>query len=536
MKKYYFFSIFTILLAMACQHAKAQNTDETGSPQIVVQADSVLWLDNLYTIKYQIDNCCDSLESYHLDVTDEGYNISYGPSLSTTTNYRYENTELTKQCSITLSYVLYFGKEGVFTLPILHAQTSSGIKLESKPFTVEVKRDSSNASSIIKAKDFDDENNVLALETTVNKNHIQLGDSVQYEIRLYTNMDVTSVNNFSIPIYPAYLNESELSVEDSYEATDYKGVTVNSYVLRKGYIIPLQKGKILIGPIEALFQIAKKNSDIDAFFNGRYSELTKDSLIKSKPITIQVDNKKLPQNTINFKNTTNTLGIVIDKSSSLCAMPDSISETYLQLENKLYDTLQKELESTSHSVTLFAKFPHYPSTSELKNLESVNPSDDNDGSAVYDAILAAALRDGTLTTEHSPYSILLLTDGKDNCSRVSEKTLINLLLQHNIRVDVITFASRKDSTYVFLKEPDGELIKIGNTQKYDDVERIAKATNGLFFLVENEEDIPDAIAMIKEKYMKNEMTKERPEKGFAPDNYILYKMYKEIWSDAESPF
>ena len=228
------------------------------------------------------------------------------------------------------------------------------------------------------------------------------------------------------------------------------------------------------------------------------------------------------------------IGLVIDRSSSLFARNDTLSESFLELETLFVKLVQSNLPS-DHSVTLFAKKPHYPTRTELDNLSDVSPSAGNDGSAIYDAILASALREGALTSGHPPFSVLLLTDGSDNASHLSESTLINILLQNNIRVDVIAFASKKDSLFYSLGKDFG-FIKMDNTQNMEDVKRIAQATNGFFIWIDNKKQIPAAIRQVRES-LRNAPTPDlSPEKTFAPNINLLYKLYDGIISDAETDF
>ena len=75
-----------------------------------------------------------------------------------------------------------------------------------------------------------------------------------------------------------------------------------------------------------------------------------------------------------------------------------------------------------------------------------------------------------------------------------------------------------------------------NNKDYRDVERIARATNGQFILVEKESQIPEAIRTIREKIQKAEAPKQKPEKQFKPEKSLLFGLYKEIMSDAKTDF
>ena len=558
-----FYTLCIAFCLVIVLNSNAQVANDNTYNQIVVEADSVVQTGNTISVRY-IFTTYDSQEkivspTWNWDKSNSHYNVLYGPSHSTNTSFKHINGKATTTITETFSFRLRFNKEGIFTLPPMIAKTTSGKELQSKPFIVRVTKEHITPSSDLGnnvqqsstpkdgvRKSSSPKENLLVLEATVNKDHIELGDSVECEIRLILNN--TSVNRMmpsnSISITNAYYKNLEILENGTVEKFKYKGNSVYSTLWKKILIIPIQSGKVTLEPIDFIVtrSILNPNNDpLDYFFGGgggipyKY----KDTIIASKPVIIEVAEKQLPAKDIKFDIDTpkHNTGIVIDRSSSLNAKPDSISASFSQLQNHFLEQFLDEKSKSNYSITYFAGKPHYPTTSELSNIPGVTSSKENGGSAVYDALLASALREGALTTERVPYSILLLTDGGDNASRLSLETLTNLLLKHGVRVDVIAFASERDSIYYDYKINDAiEGFFAKNNKDYRDVERIARATNGQFILVEKESQIPEAIRTIREKIQKTEAPKQKPEKQFKPEKSLLYGVYKEIMSDAKTDF
>lgn len=515
---------------------------EQIAAQIVVDADSVVQLGQRFRLRYQYstNDTTDKIVSpkWEWEKNNHGFDILYGPSRSTTISTSSVNGRISTTYKETFYFTLSFNKEGCYTMPIMQAQTESGKNVSSKPFSVRATKDAESSESNT-SKHKPSKSDLLVVEATVNKDHISLGDSVVCEIRLYTNLNISQMSLASTKeICPAYWHEHELPNGKSLKTLE--GDTVPSLLWQKFSIIPLQAGEIVLEPMK--FTITRLGTRLDtsidpfeAFFNAGSAYVLSDTVIMTNPIKIHVDNRQLPDDVIALDSKmAHDLGIVIDRSSSLKAQSDSLAPTYLQLENLFAEQLAKEKVLTDYSVTFFAGKPHFPKFSHLTDVLRISPSEENDGSAIYDAILASALRDGALTTERSPYSVLLLTDGSDNSSRLSEKTLTNLLLRHHIKVNVIAFASRNDSVYYLANDTIGR-VKIKNTQDFSNVERIAKATGGFFMHIFDKKQIPDAIQKVKSLEMGLAPNKQ-PDNDFSPEPYLLNLLYKEIVKESESDF
>ena len=511
--------------------------------QIVVNADSVVQLGQTFKLSYQYSTN-DSTErivspTWGWDKNSNGYDVLMGPSRSSQTSTTINNGRTFTTYGETFTYLLSFNREEHFSMPIMKAQTTSGKKLTSSSFSVRATKEAVPLSSNAPTSTHSSKNDLLVVEASFNKNRINLGDSVICEIRLYTNLNISQMSSSStLAICPAYWHEHELPREKSFETVEYKGDSVHSVLWQKVSIIPMQAGEIVLEPMKFTVTRLDYNSGVDpfeAFFNGGGMYIARDTVILTNPIKIQVEKRQLPDKVIAFDSKpTHNMGLVIDRSSSLKAQSDSLAPTYLQLENLFVEQLAKSKDLSDYSVTLFAGKPHFPKSSHLSETIKMLPSEENDGSAIYDAILASALRDGALTKERPQYSVQLLTDGSDNRSRLSEKTLTNILLQHHIRVDVIAFASGNDSVYYFMNDTIGGTM-IKNTQDFSDVERIAEATGGLFIQINDKQQIADAIRKVKNLQLRHAPYR-LPDNDFLPEPYLLNLYYKEIEQDSMKGF
>lgn len=567
--------IYIILLAIGLSTALGTySLRAQTNAAITVEADSVVQLGNKFNLRYtyQYADSTDKIATHKFEREKnyDGLKVISGPYTSTHITSKITNGKIETKHKIIYTFVLSLDKEGRYQMPTLRIETTSGKEIVSTPFTIRATKEyvhkkentsaldqslrgNSNTSKANRSK-------ILTVETTVSKNNITLGDSIECEVTLYTDKSVTNLSLSSISISNAYWRAHELSSGMGFKQTTYKGNNVNSFLLQKFTITPLQAGEIILEPLEYTVSI-NEGDPFDIFFNNTKYE-SRDTVIRSKRIRIKVRDKEIPAEpfVLNDKSSIHNTGVVVDCSSSLMARSDIHSPTFSEVLNQFLITLLNKEKSKEYSLTLFAGKPHYPKTANTESILKLKPSKENDGSAIYNAILAAALRDGVLTSEpvdsneqrsifydkyiqwkdsilqnktRFPYSILLLTDGSDNSSYFSEKTLTNILLQHNIRVDVVAFACKKESLYYPYND---SVIKINNMQDFSNVERIAKNTNGEFILIENREQIPDAIRRIREKIAKREPAKQQSEESFKPNEAILHRLYKKIIKEAESDF
>lgn len=121
------------------------------SAQIVVNADSVVQLGEIYKLCYQYSTK-DSIDgivspSWDWEKNAYGYEVLAGPNHSRQSSFDIVNGQVSSIYGETFTYLLNFNREGLYSMPIMKAQTLDGRKVTSKPFVVRVTKDPLPSSS-----------------------------------------------------------------------------------------------------------------------------------------------------------------------------------------------------------------------------------------------------------------------------------------------------------------------------------------------------------------------------------------------------
>lgn len=477
-----------------------------------------------------------------------------GPYTSTNNSFKMDNGKLTTHKTIIFTYTFLCNKSGMYNVPSLTVTDSVGNETS---FTDDMSFYVSNDAKYRKQKDsmvdidMEDttvntaKSKVLEIVAVVDKNKISLGDSVKCQIHLFTNLDVEALNTLKdLEVDNAIRHEIPIDTQKTFKETIYKEMSVKTVLWAEYYLIPLQAGTIKIenASFKAFYSEHDPNIDpIEAFFNGKSCRIERDSVLTIKPVYLKVTPKELYNKNINttaVANTRSSVGIVLDRSSSLFATEDTLRANYYQLENAFMKRFLPNI-NRNYDLTIFAKHPYKIFKDDLEEYANSIKDSNNDGSAVYDAILSAITDRETGKIDKKP--IILLTDGSDNCSRISANTLTNILLENGIRVDVVAFASKMDSVYYVFKDSidtngddiyDGVELRnmlIENWQNLDKIREIATATGGVFVQVCNETQLPEAILQIQNAISFEKRPLKKPAKMFKPDRGMLVKLFKEIY-------
>lgn len=472
-----------------------------------------------------------------------------GPYTSTNTSFKMDNGKLIRHKSIILEYTFLCSKSGKHLVPSLTVTDSNGNEysfLEGKSFYV-IDDEKNQKKKMVDT----DKQKILEIVAVVDKNKISLGDSIKCQIHLFTNLDVVSLNTLKdLEVDNAIRHEIPTDTQKTFKETIYKEIPVKTVLLDEYYLIPLQAGTIKIenASFKALYSEHDPNIDpIEAFFNAKSCRIERDSVLTIKSVYFKVTPKELYNKNINttaVANTRSSVGIVLDRSSSLFTTEDTLRANYYQLENDFMKRFLPNI-NRNYDLTIFAKHPYKIFKDDLQEYANSIKDSNNDGSAVYDAILSAITDRETGKIDKK--SIILLTDGSDNCSRISANTLTNILLENGIRVDVVAFASKMDSVYYVFKDSidtNGDDIyddvELRNTliehgQNLDNIKEIATATGGVFIQVCNETQLSEAIQQIQNAISFEKRPLKKPAKMFKPDRGMLVKLFKEIYDVSKIP-
>lgn len=472
-----------------------------------------------------------------------------GPYTSTNTSFKMDNGKLIRHKSIILEYSFLCSKSGKHLVPSLTVTDSNGNEyssLEGMSFYV-IDDEKNQKKKMVDT----DKQKILEIVAVVDKNKISLGDSIKCQIHLFTNLDVVSLNTLKdLEVDNAIRHEIPTDTQKTFKETIYKEIPVKTVLLDEYYLIPLQAGTIKIenASFKALYSEHDPNIDpIEAFFNAKSCRIERDSVLTIKSVYFKVTPKELYNKNINttaVANTRSSVGIVLDRSSSLFTTEDTLRANYYQLENDFMKRFLPNI-NRNYDLTIFAKHPYKIFKDDLQEYANSIKDSNNDGSAVYDAILSAITDRETGKIDKK--SIILLTDGSDNCSRISANTLTNILLENGIRVDVVAFASKIDSVYYVFKDSidtNGDDIyddvELRNTliehgQNLDNIKEIATATGGVFIQVCNETQLSEAIQQIQNAISFEKRPLKKPAKMFKPDRGMLVKLFKEIYDVSKIP-
>ena len=472
-----------------------------------------------------------------------------GPYTSTNTSFKMDNGKLIRHKSIILEYSFLCSKSGKHLVPSLTVTDSNGNEyssLEGMSFYV-IDDEKNQKKKMVDT----DKQKILEIVAVVDKNKISLGDSIKCQIHLFTNLDVVSLNTLKdLEVDNAIRHEIPTDTQKTFKETIYKEMPVKTVLWDEYYLIPLQAGTIKIenASFKAFYSEQDPNIDpFEAFFNGKSCRIERDSVLTIKPVYLKVTPKELYNKNINttaVANTRSSVGIVLDRSSSLFATEDTLRANYYQLENAFMKRFLPNI-NRNYDLTIFAKHPYKIFKDDLEEYANSIKDSNNDGSAVYDAILSAITDRETGKIDKK--SIILLTDGSDNCSRISANTLTNILLENGIRVDVVAFASKMDSVYYVFKDSidtngddiyddvESRNMLIENCQNLDKIREIATATGGVFVQVCNETQLPEAILQIQNAISFEKRSLKKAAKMFKPDRGMLVKLYKEIYDVSKIP-
>ena len=472
-----------------------------------------------------------------------------GPYTSTNTSFKMDNGKLIRHKSIILEYTFLCSKSGKHLVPSLTVTDSNGNEyssLEGMSFYV-IDDEKNQKKKMVDT----DKQKILEIVAVVDKNKISLGDSIKCQIHLFTNLDVVSLNTLKdLEVDNAIRHEIPTDTQKTFKETIYKEMPVKTVLWDEYYLIPLQAGTIKIenASFKAFYSEHDPNIDpIEAFFNAKSCRIERDSVLTIKSVYFKVTPKELYNKNINttaVANTRSSVGIVLDRSSSLFTTEDTLRANYYQLENDFMKRFLPNI-NRNYDLTIFAKHPYKIFKDDLQEYANSIKDSNNDGSAVYDAILSAITDRETGKIDKK--SIILLTDGSDNCSRISANTLTNILLENGIRVDVVAFASKIDSVYYVFKDSidtNGDDIyddvELRNTliehgQNLDNIKEIATATGGVFIQVCNETQLSEAIQQIQNAISFEKRPLKKPAKMFKPDRGMLVKLFKEIYDVSKIP-
>lgn len=232
-----------------------------------------------------------------------------GPYTSRQSSYQMINGHTSSSSSITYTYTVCANKNGSFTIPAAHI-TAGGKSIASNTLHITVSgtarqsgghSQQQNAQPQMRAAGSKISANDLFIRVSANKQRIHEQEPVLLTYKVYTLVDLTSLNGKMPDLKGFHTQEVQLPQQKSFKVETYNGRPYRTVTWSQYVMFPQVTGKLTIPSITFEGTVIQQNRDVDpfeAFFNGGSGYVEVKKSIKAPGLTIQVD--PLPTRPTNF--------------------------------------------------------------------------------------------------------------------------------------------------------------------------------------------------------------------------------------------
>ncbi|MBQ8674270.1 MAG: BatD family protein [Bacteroides sp.] len=220
--------------------------------------------------------------------SDEVCQVISGPSRSSGQSYSFTHGTMSKSYTAGYHYKVRLLKAGKVRLPAMRASTAGGKELHSPALKLKVWKTKEEAEAATTAND------ILIVTLTPDKQHIRLGDSIQCELRLYTDQDVRNVlpDSLETANVVCRLQPPMRPQKVQWETTEYQGRQLRTLLLGRYTILPLQPGRLYIKPMNHRIAYQKRDHSLDLeelFHHPTGGHTFHQATVKSKVVKIWVE-------------------------------------------------------------------------------------------------------------------------------------------------------------------------------------------------------------------------------------------------------
>ena len=226
-----------------------------------------------------------------------------GPSTSTQSSYQMVNGHTSSSSSVTYTYILSATKNGSFTIPAAHASVH-GKTIHSNELHIKVSgtaqsnsgntgsQRSPSGNTQMRAAGSHISGSDLFIKVSANKSHVHEQEPILLTYKVYTLVDLTSLNGKMPDLKSFYTREVPLPQQKSFKVESLNGRPYRTVTWQQYVMFPQTTGKLEIPSITYEGMVVLQNRNVDpfeAFFNGGsgYVEVKKE--ITAPGITITVD-------------------------------------------------------------------------------------------------------------------------------------------------------------------------------------------------------------------------------------------------------
>ena len=225
----------------------------------------------------------------------EGFDILFGPSVSSSYSTQIINGKSTSQSSFSYTYILTAPEEGSFTIGPASI-VINGSNYKSNSVTINVlppdkdadksqSGQSASPSSAVEIKNTD-----AFIRAIVSKNRIYEQEGFMVTFKLYTTLDVVNYGKIEFPEFEGFLvEELDIPSNQQLQLEHYNGKNYYTADLRKTLLFPQRSGKMTIpsGRLEMIFSVPS-GKKISSFFGMQEVNVDVKKPMITNPVSIDV--------------------------------------------------------------------------------------------------------------------------------------------------------------------------------------------------------------------------------------------------------
>ena len=283
-------SLSFIIYHLTYSHAVAQHITASAPSQVAVGEQ--------FRLTYTVNT--DDVEGFRAGNMPSELEVLMGPSTSRQSSFQMVNGHTSSSSSITYTYILCATANGLFTIPPARA-TVAGKQITSNTLHIKVSGQAQGnngaaqrqqrqpsgvrpAGSAISGSD-------LFIKVSANKSRVHEQEPILLTYKVYTLVDLTSLNGKMPDLKSFYSQEIPLPQQKKFTVENvngrpYRTVTWSQYVM-----FPQMTGKLEIPPITFEGVVVQANQDIDpfeAFFNGGSGYIEVKKKIQAPGLSVEV--------------------------------------------------------------------------------------------------------------------------------------------------------------------------------------------------------------------------------------------------------
>ncbi len=318
-----------ILLFLSVGYTNAQDvTFRASAPSAVVKGEN-------FRLVYTLQN--GQGESIQAPSSINGFEILYGPAISTSHSTQIINGKATSSSSESYIYTLSATAEGTFNIPVATIKVN-GKTYTSNSLTVKVLPPDKNAQSqqgqpgARAAEATSTAGNIKPndafIRAIVSKTRVREQEAFIVTFRFYTTLEVRDIGKIEFPEFEGFMVEDQdLPGSRQLKMEHYNGRNYYSVDLKRTLLFPQRSGKITIpsGKIEMVFSV-RSGKTVDTFFGPQYVMTDVKKTMTTSPLAINVS--ELPAGKpSNFSNGVGTFSMKESISATSIKANDAITLT-----------------------------------------------------------------------------------------------------------------------------------------------------------------------------------------------------------------